>query len=93
MKRIFEFYSQTQEDQPIKVNGPIILNETLIKRSFLDWMKTKSPGYLEYYAEYLPNHWVTEVGLVPVDESDLYRLDEMLADIKWEYIKGVCHEY
>jgi hypothetical protein len=82
MARIFNFKSS---------DGNQILTDTLIKRDFLSWMQTKSPEYLDHFGLDLAGKWVTERNL-RADVQTLYALDELLADIKWEYIKGVCHE-
>ena len=68
------------------------MNEVEIKRSFFAWMKTKSPEWLDYFGLYLAAPWVTEKGLQPKSESDLWDIDELTADVNWEYIEGVCHE-
>ncbi len=62
-----------------------------IRKTFLEWMQTKSPAYLDQFSLDLVGKWLTERGL-SADEKTLYALDEFLAEIKWEYIKGVCHE-
>jgi hypothetical protein len=82
MARIFNFKSS---------DGNQVLTDTLIKRDFLNWMQTKSPEFLDHFALDLAGKWVTERNL-RADVQTLYALDELLADIKWEYIKGVCHE-
>lgn len=82
MARIFNFKSPDRNQ---------VLTDTLIKRDFLSWMQTKSPEFLDHFSLDLAGKWVTERNL-RADIQTLYSLDELLANIKWEYIKGVCQE-
>lgn len=82
MARIFNFKSP---------DGNRVLTDTLIKRDFLSWMQTKSPEFLDHFGLDLAGKWVTERNF-RAEVQTLYALDELLADIKWEYIKGICHE-